>query len=195
MVENGIISYIGSREDAVNREKPEWDREIDARGNLLMPGFKNAHTHSAMTFLRSYADDLPLQDWLFQRIFPMEAKLKPDDVKSASKLAIMEYLTSGITANFDMYFFPEQFIEASIECGFRTVMCGQVSGTDEEADDILNRLTGYYNTFNNKHPLISCRLGFHAEYTTGRKVMEGIAELAQNIRHLYLRIMQKRKKK
>lgn len=178
-VENGIISYIGSREDAVNREKPEWDREIDARGNLLMPGFKNAHTHSAMTFLRSYADDLPLQDWLFQRIFPMEAKLKPDDVKSASKLAIMEYLTSGITANFDMYFFPEQFIEASIECGFRTVMCGQVSGTDEEADDILNRLTGYYNTFNNKHPLISCRLGFHAEYTTGRKVMEGIAELAQ----------------
>ena len=49
-VENGIISYIGSREDAVNREKPEWDREIDARGNLLMPGFKNAHTHSAMTF-------------------------------------------------------------------------------------------------------------------------------------------------
>src|SRR5699024_8940797 len=122
------ISYIGSREDAVNREKPEWDREIDARGNLLMPGFKNAHTHSAMTFLRSYADDLPLQDWLFQRVFPMEAKLKPDDVKSASKLAIMEYLTSGITANFDMYFFPEQFIEASIECGFRTVMCGQVSG-------------------------------------------------------------------
>ncbi len=178
-VENGIISYIGSREDAENREKPEWDREIDARGNLLMPGFKNAHTHSAMTFLRSYADDLPLQDWLFQRVFPMEAKLKPEDVKSASKLAIMEYLTSGITANFDMYFFPEQFIEASIECGFRTVMCGQVSGTDEEAEDILNRLTGYYNTFNNKHPLISCRLGFHAEYTTGRKVMEGIAELAQ----------------
>lgn len=178
-VEDGVISYVGSREEAEERESIEWDREIDARGNLLMPGFKNAHTHSAMTFLRSYADDLPLQEWLFQSVFPMEAKLKPEDVKTASKLAIMEYLTSGITANFDMYFFPEKYIEASIECGFRTVMCGQVSGSDEEAADIINRLMNYYNTFNNQHPLISCRLGFHAEYTTGRKVMEGIAELAQ----------------
>ena len=52
-----------------------WDREIDCEGNLLMPGFKNAHTHSAMTFLRSFADDLPLQEWLYNRVFPMEAKL------------------------------------------------------------------------------------------------------------------------
>ena len=43
-----------------------WDKEIDAKGNLIMPGFKNAHTHTAMTFLRSYADDLPLQEWLYQ---------------------------------------------------------------------------------------------------------------------------------
>ena len=51
-----------------------WDREIDACGNVVMPGFKDAHTHSAMTFLRSYADDLPLQEWLYNRVFPMEAK-------------------------------------------------------------------------------------------------------------------------
>ena len=52
-----------------------FDREINANGNLVMPGFKNAHTHSAMTFLRSFADDLPLAQWLNQQVFPMEAKL------------------------------------------------------------------------------------------------------------------------
>ena len=66
------------------------DREIDCRGNLLMPGFKNAHTHSGMTFLRSLADDLPLQRWLMEQVFPKEAQLTPDDVYVLTKLAIME---------------------------------------------------------------------------------------------------------
>ena len=68
-----------------------------------MPGFKNAHTHSAMTFLRSYADDMKLQEWLFDKVFPAEAKLTSDDVYHLTKLAILEYLTSGITAAFYMY--------------------------------------------------------------------------------------------
>ncbi len=61
-----------------------------------MPGFKNAHTHSGMTFLRSYADDLPLNEWLNEQVFPMEAKLTEEDIYHLSKLAIMEYLT-GMT--------------------------------------------------------------------------------------------------
>ena len=79
---------------ALNEEE-KWDEEIDAEGNLIMPGFKNAHTHSAMTFLRSYADDMKLQEWLFDKVFPAEAKLTSDDVYHLTKLAILEYLTSG----------------------------------------------------------------------------------------------------
>ena len=67
-VKGNTICYIGDGTDTADvckdGEVLVWDREIDACGNLLMPGFKNAHTHTAMTFLRSYADDLPLQDWL-----------------------------------------------------------------------------------------------------------------------------------
>ena len=68
-VRGNTICYIGDGEDvsAVCKEPGDvilWDREIDVKRNLLMPGFKNAHTHSAMTFLRSMADDLPLQEWL-----------------------------------------------------------------------------------------------------------------------------------
>ncbi|HBI62200.1 MAG TPA: amidohydrolase, partial [Lachnospiraceae bacterium] len=75
--EDGTITYVGEEKKTA---EGTWDREIDAKGNLLMPGFKNAHTHSAMTFLRSYADDLPLQEWLYNQVFPMEAKLTPEDV-------------------------------------------------------------------------------------------------------------------
>ena len=79
-----------------------WDREVDCEKNLLMPGFKNAHTHSGMTVLRSYADDLPLKDWLNKQVFPVEAKLTAEDICELTKLAVLEYLTSGITAVFDM---------------------------------------------------------------------------------------------
>ena len=91
-----------------------YKRQVN--GNLVMPGFKNGHTHSAMTFLRSYADDLPLNDWLTKQVFPMEAKLSAEDIYHLSKLAIMEYLTSGITANCDMYLTPETIVQASLDC-------------------------------------------------------------------------------
>lgn len=172
-VEGNRIWYVGSE-----KEKPEylgkWDREIDAKGNLLMPGFKNAHTHSAMTFLRSYADDYPLQEWLFQKVFPYEAKLTEDDVYQLSKLAIMEYLTSGMTANFDMYLFPREIARASVDCGFRTVLTSGLNDFGPELS-VLDKL---YQDLNDYHELITFMIGFHAEYTTKKELLEGVAALA-----------------
>ncbi len=167
--DNDRIVYVGPA-----TEDGEFDREINVNGNLLMPGFKNAHTHSAMTFLRSYADDLPLQEWLYNRVFPMEAKLTPERVYWLSKLAIMEYLTSGITANFDMYMKTDAIAEASIDCGFRTVLCDSINnfgGTVEQMEKD-------YDKFSSINPLISYHLGFHAEYTTSMEIMKELAELA-----------------
>jgi 5-methylthioadenosine/S-adenosylhomocysteine deaminase len=172
------ISYIGKA-----KAEGKFEREINLNGNLLMPSFKNAHTHSAMTFVRSYADDLPLQEWLFTKIFPMEAKLTGEDIYTLTKLAYAEYLTSGITACFDMYFEPEYIAKAATETGFRTIMCGSVSGSDSEADidSALTRLEKFYNTYKNydKDEMVSYRLGFHAEYTTSLPIMKGIAQLAE----------------
>lgn len=150
------------------------DREIDLDGNLLMPSFKNAHTHSAMTFGRSFSDDLPLQKWLYDKIFPLEAKLTAQDIYDLSRLAFLEYLESGISACFDMYYFPEAMAKASVDAGFRTVMCGAVNNFKES----VPLLEEYYNKYNNYNELISYRLGFHAEYTTDLKIMEAIADLA-----------------
>ena len=154
------------------------DREIDCHGNLLMPGFKNAHTHSGMTFLRSLADDLPLQRWLTEQVFPKEAQLTPDDVYVLTKLAIMEYLTSGITMMFDMYFARDAISQAAIDTGFRAALVGcanDFGGTAQETAD-------EYAKFSNYHPLISYRIGFHAEYTTSEPLLRDLSELVQQLK-------------
>lgn len=171
--EGSKIVFVG-KPKAEELDGKVFDREYDLKGNLLMPSFKNAHTHSAMTFLRSYADDMPLQDWLFKQIFPMEAKLDGEKVYWLTKLAILEYLTTGCTAAFDMYFELDDYVKACIESGFRSVLCGAVSGDKSN----LERLENNYLKYNNVDPLISFMLGFHAEYTCEKELMEGVGKLA-----------------
>lgn len=172
------ILYVGDGRDAVCRkQEPEsivWDREIDCEGNLLMPGFKDAHTHSGMTLLRSYADDMPLQSWLNEQIFPVEAKLTGEMVGHLTKLAVLEYLTSGITAVFDMYLTPETIADACVETGMRCVQVGGVNNFSQSAEMVEE----LFQSLNKKHPLLSYRLGFHAEYTCSRELLERIAALA-----------------
>lgn len=183
-VKGNKIVYLGDGKDldGVYQRLDEpfiiWDREIDARGYVIMPGFKNAHTHSAMTFLRSFADDMPLKDWLYNQIFPREAKLMPGDIRHLCKLGIMEYLTSGITANFDMYLNPMEIAEASAECGFRTV---QTSGLNDFTRS-LSLLEEDYRIVNEMSELTTFLLGFHGEYTTRRELMEGVAKLAEKLK-------------
>ena len=136
-----------------------FDREIDCAGDVLMPGFQNAHAHSGMTLLRSAADDLPLSEWLNQQIFPREALLTPQDIQILTKLAIMEYVSGGITSVFDMYLAPDETAGAFIETGMRCVQCGTVNNFTHS----VSQLEDYFLRLNELHPLIGYRLGFHAE--------------------------------
>ena len=160
---------------SVGKNELEGFDEYDLNGNLLMPTFKNAHTHSAMTFGRSYADDLPLQPWLYDMIFPMEAKMNAQDIYDLSMLAFLEYISGGTSACFDMYYFPEMMAKASVDAGFRTVMCPGLNNFKESIENVED----YYNRFNNYDELISYRLGFHAEYTTDKKLICGLSRLAE----------------
>lgn len=174
-IESTDVYVDGGKIVKIGESTIKADRIYDLNGNLLMPSFKNAHTHSAMTFGRSFADDLPLSSWLNDKIFPLEAKLNGDDIYKLSKLAFLEYLTSGITACFDMYYFPENMAKASVDFGFRTVMCGAVNNFKESVE----KLEEYYNKYNNYDELVSYKLGFHAEYTTSKEIMQGISQLAE----------------
>lgn len=158
--------------------KIAWDVQIDCKGNLLMPGFKNAHTHSAMTFLRSYADDVPLQTWLQEKVFPMEAKLTGEDIYHLTKLAILEYLTSGITTIFDMYLTPDTIAEACQDMGMRCVL---VSGLNNFSSSV-EQMEREYLKWNQKNSLITYQLGFHAEYTCSKDLLYRVSQLAHKYR-------------
>lgn len=168
--DGGKITYVGAE-----RTSGCYDREIDLQGNLIIPGFKNAHTHTAMTFLRSFADDLPLNDWLYEQVFPHEAKLTEEAVYVFTQLGNMEYLTSGITSSFDMYMKLPAYVKACADMGYRTVLCGSINDFGGTVEGIEEE----YNTYNSQDPLISYQLGFHAEYTTKREILEGMAALSQ----------------
>lgn len=167
-IEDTQITYVG---EATN--DGSFDKEIDCHRNLLMPGFKNAHAHSGMSMLRSLADDKPLNAWLNEDIFPVEAKLTADDIYWASQLSVLEYLTSGITACFDMYMEQESVAKAMNDMGFR---CVQTGGVNDFSKDV--RWIDYmYNKYNVPGSLQSYQLGFHAEYTTNPENLKAIADV------------------
>lgn len=177
--ENDRISYCGEargKEFLEMKERSSFNQEVDLRGNLVIPGFKDAHTHSAMTFLRSYADDMPLNEWLNKQVFPMEAKLTEEHIYWFTRLAVLEYLSSGITAAFDMYYEPEAVAAASVDSGFRMVMTGAVNDFKESPE----LLAEYYEKYNRYNPLISYTLGAHAEYTTKKDIFLELAGLAEH---------------
>lgn len=156
-----------------------FDEQIDCMGNLLMPGFKNCHAHGPMTFLRSFADDLPLQEWLDTKIFPAEARLQEEDIYTLMQLAVLEYVRGGITTSFEMYFYPEMIARACIDMGFRVVLSGTVFGREEQMGDVVRTLAHDYETFHQCHPLVDYRLGFHSEYSCCRKLLEAVADLSR----------------
>ncbi|PSP84518.1 S-adenosylhomocysteine deaminase [Halobacteriales archaeon QS_6_64_34] len=110
------------------------DDELDASGGLVIPGLVNAHTHVAMTLLRGYADDKPLDAWLQEDIWPVEAELTPDDVRVGAELGLVEMIRSGTTALSDMYFHVEEIAGAVEDAGLRAVL-GHTAVTVGKDDD------------------------------------------------------------
>ncbi len=120
-IEQGRIAAVGPREEVEARFAGR--ERLDARGRLVMPGLINTHTHAAMTLFRGIADDLPLQSWLYDHIWPAEARwLSPNFVRLGTQLAIAEMIRSGTTLFCDMYFFEDEVARAASEAGMRVVL-------------------------------------------------------------------------
>lgn len=169
IVYNNLIAHIGPPVAGAMS-----DNEVDLKGMYVFPSFKNAHSHSPMTFLRNTADDLPLDQWLHEQIFPREAALRPDECYWFTKLAILEYLRSGISLTSDMYFMLEPIAQACSESGFRNVLmfgandaCVQGKEVGKIYDEGFARLKDNY---------VRYRVGIHAEYTTSEKLLREISE-------------------
>ena len=172
---------------------------VDAKGNLLIPGFYNAHTHAAMTLFRGYGEDLPLQRWLEERIFPAEDRLNYDNVTVATKLAIAEMLRGGIVSFSDMYMFQDAVAEAVLETGMKANLSRALVSfspdaniaTDSRFKEAKALVENYQNADDER---VKVDFSLHAEYTNLPHYIAQVGEYtaANNLRmHLHVSETQK----
>ena len=186
IVENGSVAIsgdgiaaIGTTEELEERFSPK--QTLDAKGCAVMPGLINAHTHASMTLFRGLADDLPLMDWLQGYIFPVEAHLTPEWVRTGAQLACAEMLLSGTTTFCDMYLFEEEVAKAASEAGIRALV-GEVLydfpspnyGPLEEGFRYTEALIERWRS----DPLVSIAVEPHATFTCAPELLKKARSVA-----------------
>lgn len=179
--ETGTIRAAGP--DTARDHRSEADIILDGTEFLAMPGLVNAHTHAAMTLLRGYADDMHLQQWLSEKIWPLEAHLTGDHVYWGTRLACLEMIRSGTVAFNDMYFFMKDAARAVEESGIRAVLShGIITFGDEEKLEAELKATAdlvsHVKSLNN--PGIKPAIAPHAPYTVPPDHLEICAEYSEN---------------
>jgi 5-methylthioadenosine/S-adenosylhomocysteine deaminase len=174
-IDGGKITYVGTTPIASGGSAAV----IDGTNKVLMPGIVNAHTHLPMVLLRGFADDMDLQTWLFERIFPAEDKMTEEMVYTGMQLALMECIASGTVSATEMYFFPWYTAHAVIESGIKANICRVFMGdeTDTQMKESLSLIEGYHMNDNGRIRVDAC---VHAEYTSSPSVWERAAQLAAN---------------
>lgn len=156
------------------------DKTIDGQGKLAIPGFVNAHTHVSMTMLRSYADDMKLMDWLENKIWPVEAKMKKDDIYWGAMLGIAEMIKTGTTTFADMYGDMDKVAEAVEETGIRAVLSRGMIGAAPNGMAALQENCTLFEEYNNgADGRITVMFGPHAPYTCPPDFLKKVIEKAQ----------------
>ena len=159
-------------------------RRIDAKGCILMPGLINAHAHTAMCLLRGYADDYPLQTWLFEKVFPAEGRLDQRAILAGALLGFAEQLCTGTTSISDMYYFQPAVAQLALEAGIRANLCNGVVALSPdwsmEKDRGIQETLALARDFQGAGGgRIRAEAAIHAEYTSGPRVWAQVLELAQ----------------
>ena len=180
MVEDRKITEITEKMPVA---KP--DSVVDCKGNLLLPGFYNAHCHAAMTLFRGYGEDLPLQRWLEERIFPAEDRLTHESVLVASRYAIAEMIRCGVVSFSDMYMFEDATAEAVLESGIKANLSRCIVSFDPTADmtkdfrlkESLELAERYHNADGGR---LKIDLSLHAEYTNVPHACEYVGKVAKD---------------
>ncbi len=176
------IGISGNKIAAITQESLTGRQIINGKDKIAVPGMVNAHTHTAMTLFRSYADDMVLMDWLQDKIWPAENNLTGEDVYWGSMLAIAEMLKTGTTCFADMYFFMDETAKAVADSGMRASLSRGITGEGKDADNrIAENVELFKNWQNAAEGRIKVMLGPHAIYTCPADTLQKIIKAAQNI--------------
>lgn len=180
-VTQGNLAVEGQTIAAVGETEKNWaaDTIIDGTGKFAIPGFVNAHTHISMTLLRSYADDMKLMDWLENKIWPVEAKMKKEDVYWGAMLAAVEMIRSGTTTFADMYGDMDKVAEATLESGLRGVLARGMIGVAPNGQQAFEENKELYKNFHGAgEGRLTVMFGPHAPYTCPPDFLRQVAEAA-----------------
>jgi 5-methylthioadenosine/S-adenosylhomocysteine deaminase len=172
-VEDGLIAELG-REVAPR----DGDERIDAAGALLVPGLVNGHTHAAMTLFRGYGDDLPLMQWLQEKIWPLEARLEPEDVYWGTRLACLEMIRSGTVRFWDMYWHPDAAARAVEDAGLRATVAPPLIDGEKGLGSLREDALSSLDELAARGDRIASALAPHSIYTVSEEGLAWIAEIA-----------------
>lgn len=179
-VKNGRITHVGDRSSATGVEA---ETRIDARGKAALPGLINCHTHVPMTLFRGVAEDQPLDVWLEETIWPLEAKLEPEDIYTGALLGCLEMIKSGTTCFSDMYFDERMVASAVEESGLRADLSEGIieAGNPEKGRKMFNKNINFIRELDGGDGRINARLGPHAAYSCSPQLLSEISEKASEL--------------
>ena len=180
-VKDGEIVFVGKREASVGISA---DERINAKDKAALPGLINCHTHVAMSLYRGLAEDKPLDVWLRKTIWPLEAKLKRDDVYVGALLGCLEMLKSGTTCFADMYFHEDMVAKAVSESGLRAVLAEGIieSGSKTRGEKMLNASVSFAKSFDGyANGRVKAMLGPHAAYSCSPELLTKVRDKASEL--------------
>jgi len=186
-IRDGAMVIRDDRIVHVGEKKEEWKEGagevVDGSRRVFLPGLVNTHGHAAMSLLRGYADDLDLQVWLEQKMWPMEAKFAAEDVRAGALLTAAEMIKSGTTCFVDMYDHMDEVARVAEESGLRAVLCRGVIGFPAEAQDAkLAEAKSFARNWNGAAGgRIRTMMAPHAPYTCPPAYIERIVAAAHEL--------------
>ena len=158
--------------------KADADKIINATNKIIMPGFVNTHSHIGMSIFRETVDGYKTQEWLEEKIWPIEDKLNEEDIYNATLLSCVEMIKTGTTTVNDMYFFTDHIIEAGLKAGIRLQTTRTLMGYEEKELNRIKELQQSIEKYKNKDT-ITFNAGIHGLYTTGEENLKKYIEFAK----------------
>lgn len=191
VIKNGNIYIENEKIKKITSDKIDfsYDKKIDGKNYLAMPGFVNAHTHVGMSLFRNFSDDVELMTWLNEKIWPLEDKLIEQDVYWASLLSHAEMIMTGTTSFADMYYFEEQTIKALEKSKMRAQISRGLTLEDKNYKKIEENIDLFKKYENSQDVRINIAFGPHAVYTTDKNYLKEINKYAKKYKmpiHIHL---------
>lgn len=191
VIKNGNIYIENEKIKKITSDKIDfsYDKKIDGKNYLAMPGFVNAHTHVGMSLFRNFSDDVELMTWLNEKIWPLEDKLIEQDVYWSSLLSHAEMIMTGTTSFADMYYFEDQTIKALEKSKMRAQISRGLTLEDKDYTKIKENIDLFKKYENSQDGRINIAFGPHAVYTTDKNYLKEINKYAKKYKmpiHIHL---------